>query len=108
MTAYRHECSLKDKAGSGWSSFHTQGSGKPRAVKCKYCGGGLYVERGKWGVFVYRVDGTGDYRRENAVRLFDSLAAAEKLTYANADKNYCVRWVWEASEALIPGQRTTL
>lgn len=106
--AYRYECTLKDKAGSGWSSFHTQGNGKPKAVKCKYCGGGLYVERGKWGVFVYRVDGTGDYRRENAVKLFDLPAAAEKLADANADKNYCVRWVYEKAEALAPGQRTTI
>ena len=106
--AYRYECQLKDRKGSGWSSFHSQGNGKPRGVKCKYCGGGFLVERGKWGVFVYRVDGTGDYRKENAVKLFDSPAAADKLAYANADKNYCVRWIGEDMEALRPGERTSL
>lgn len=104
--AYKYECEHKDKAGSGWSSFHTKGNGKPRALKCKYCGGGLYVERGKWGVFVW--DGRGDYKREDAVKLFESYEKAEELVYADADKNYCVRWVWEASEACRPGQRTTL
>lgn len=108
--AYKYECQLKNHKGSGWSSFHSKGNGKPRGVKCKYCGGGFIVERGKWGVFVYQYDRSkgGDYPRENAVKLFDSLSAAERMADANADKNYCVRWVCEEMEALRPGERTTL
>jgi len=103
--AYRYECEHKGKTGSG--PFHAKGNGKPRALKCKYCGGGMYVERGEWGVFVYEY-GRGDYRHENVVKTFATYEKADAFVYANADKNYCVRWVFETAESCKPGQRTTI
>lgn len=106
--AYRYECQLKDHSGSGHRSFHSKGNGKPRGVKCKYCGGGFIVERGKWGVFVW--DGRGDYSTEDAVKLCNTEAQAEKLVYSDegVTSNWCVRWVFETCEALRPGERTSL
>jgi hypothetical protein len=106
--AYRYECQLKDRNGSGHSSFHSKGTGKPRGTKCSYCGGGLLVERGKWGVFVW--DGRGNYRAEDAVKVCNTVAQADKLVYSDegAAANWCVRWIGEAMEAVTPGARTSL
>jgi hypothetical protein len=100
--AFKYEC--EHSAKTGLKAFHSSGNGKPRARKCKYCGGGFYIESGKWGVFVWGA-GTRSYRREDAVKLFEREQTAEDFAYANADKNYCVRWVWESSDYRAAGAK---
>jgi hypothetical protein len=94
MMAFKYECSNSENTAAGTRGFHKKGNGKPRAKKCSYCGSAFYVEEGQWGVFVW--DGRGDYRREDAVKLFESPKKAEELAYSDTgvEDNYCVRWVY--------------
>lgn len=93
--ATRHECSLKHRHGSAWSSFHSGGNGKPRSRRCTYCGGEFRTEQGWHGVFEWR--GDAHYDIADAARLFTSPAAAQR--YADTHPGQLVvRWVPASQE----------
>lgn len=94
--AFKYECSNSENAASGARGFHGRGNGKPRAKKCAYCGSAWYIEEGQWGVFVWS-GGRGDYRRDNALNLFEQPAKAESFADDHTQDNYVVRWVWSGS-----------
>ena len=92
--SFRYSCSNETNAAAGFRAFHRKGNGKPRAKKCSYCGSAFYVEEGQWGVFVWS-GGRGDYRPENAVKLFENEQKANTFADEHAHDNYVVRWCWK-------------
>lgn len=100
--ATRHACSLSRDPGAGLR--HTEGGGKgPASGRCRYCRGRIVVQRGLWGVFVWRGDGDYPHERAGATRL--SEGAAERAAAAlNNDlaaieqaghSGWVVRWIPE-------------
>lgn len=96
--ATRYRCISAD-SGSGLSSSHTSGEGKPKRLKCAYCGGKLYTETGLYGVFHWVANArVSDYSLETAVSLHTRSRPANKIAddayAANPESDLVVRWVY--------------
>ena len=81
--ATRYECLY-----SATSGAHARGDGKPRARKCGYCGGGLFIRVGLWGAFEWTAENR--YPAEKAKETFTSMKRADRYAEAN---ELVVRWI---------------
>lgn len=82
--AVRHRCA------SSLGSVHcTRGNGRPTRQTCRHCRGILLIEKGLWGVFVWR--GDGRYRLEDAISTATREAVAERR--CTEENQHVVRWI---------------
>lgn len=84
MLATRFECIHRDRFGRSC----TKGTGKPRAKKCGYCGGALFVSTGLYGAFVWTAENR--YPESAAVKTFRSEPRATRFA---DDNKLVVRWI---------------
>jgi hypothetical protein len=71
---------------------HTEGPGKPKLRKCRYCGGPFMILTGLWGVFEW----TGDGRYPKASALWTGTSEHEAQAVADAtSESAVVRWIPE-------------
>jgi hypothetical protein len=91
----RYACSLRHDPAAG--RLHSIGNGTPRIRKCRYCGGRLHVERGRWGIFEWR--GDNRYPLAAAIETTHSHKIADRWIEENrpadGSTNVVARWLPE-------------
>ena len=86
----RYRC--MNRGETGFSGFHTSGTGKPRSKQCKYCRSDLITEQGWFGAFTWT--GRGFYPHGEALQLFTREADAQRYADERPQDNVVVRWTY--------------